>query len=240
AGLIAATLYWLRTRHGTPPGPRSAVTLLCVAGAAAVATPGVLFVTSWLLRPIYVQRYALVSVPLFALAVGALIRLSPWRVVLCAVLVALSLTHLQAAATGPQSKGEDLLSAATYILASDRAGDCIAFAPAWSRSGLDYYLRGPGSPGTPAPVDIALAPGGSARKMDHLWAREDRLETVMFALRQCPRIWVVGYGGRTRWTPVPEVASYALDKVRPDVMVSDQKDFGKFSVEMWIPRLRRA
>lgn len=194
-----------------------------VVAAAALAGPVVLLAVSYLVRPVYVERYVLASVPLLALAVGLLAGRS--RVAAAAVVV-VGLVGVPAAYAGPAAKTEDLAAAAKYVAAAERPGDCIAYTPSWARLGLAFYLRREHAD----PTDVAVSPDPPVG----LFAAERPLPDVTADLARCPRIWVAGYTGpATAWSPVVGVADRALDAVRPGYAVSPPVAFGEFSVAMW-------
>lgn len=220
---------------GVEPGPRSTLSLLVAAAVVAVATPTILIAVSWVAFPVYQPRYALVATPLAAIAVAALMRLSPRHVLFSTLIAVLGLVGLPQVLAGSQDRTENLEAAATYVLSASRPGDCVAYSPAWSRPGLNYHLQRLDPGGARLPADAAVAAGGaSAVAVADLYPREGTLPAVTAALQSCPRIWVAGYGGRTRWIPVPEVGSHALDALRPSRSVSSRLIFGSFQVELWV------
>jgi hypothetical protein len=144
------------------------------------------------------------------------------------IALAVALTGLPAAWTGPASKSEDLRAAAAYLDGAADAGDCIAYAPSWARLGLEYYLRSPG------PRDVALDPGPAGHEPVGLFPAERPEADVVAILRGCPRVWVAGYPGPVgRWRPVPEVTGAALAAVRPGFVASAPMGFGDFTLTLW-------
>jgi len=235
AGLVMTVRRFRATGEGFGPGPRSVLSVLVAATAGAVAAPAVLLVASWLFTPVYVPRYVLVSIPLAALAVAALMRLSRHHVLLSALVAVLGLVGLPQVLSGPQDRGENLAAAAAHVLSASRPGDCIVYTPTWSRPGLDYYLHRLDPAGTRVLTDAAVAAGGaSAVAVADMFPREGSLGTVTETLRSCPRLWVAGYGGPTEWRPTPETGSAALEAIRPDRSVSNRSTFGAFEVELWV------
>lgn len=223
-----------RAINGAAAGPRSARSLLITVAAGAVATPAFLILISWLVFPIYQPRYALVSTALAAVAVVAFLRLSRHHVPLIALVAVLGLVGVPQVLAGPRDRSENLEAAATYVLSASRPGDCVAYSPAWSRPGLDYYLQRLDPGGEHRPLDVAVAAGGaSAVAVAAVYPREGTLPAVTSALRSCPRIWVAGYTHGTRWAPVPEVGSPALEALRPSRSGSGPWTFGSFQVELW-------
>jgi mannosyltransferase len=195
---------------------------------AAVAGPAVLLTVSWLGHPLYVERYVLAAMPMLALALGAAVRLLPATVWVAGIALAVALTGLPAAWTGPASKSEDLRAAAAYLDGAAVAGDCIAYDPSWARLGLEYYLRSPG------PWDVALDPGPEGHDPVGLFPAERPEADVVAILRGCPRVWVAGYPGPVgRWRPRPEVTGAALAAVRPGFVASAPMGFGDFTLTLW-------
>jgi mannosyltransferase len=218
--------------------------------AAALAGPVVLLAVSYLVRPVYVERYVLASMPLLALAVGLLVgrsdrmqdriaragrggragiaRARCAQGVVAVAVVAVGLIGLPAAYAGPAAKSEDLAAAAAYIAAEERTGDCIAYTPSWARLGLAFYLRRDHV----GPADVAVDPTPPVG----LFAAERPLPEVTAALARCPRIWVAGYTGQAaNWDPVAGTAGAALGALRSGFTASQPVSFGEFSVAMWTP-----
>jgi mannosyltransferase len=237
---------------------REGVGVCATALAGAVAGPAVLIGLSLAGHPVYVERYALASVPLLALAAGAATRVllaavrtrppelthgserpgrrarnasaarAVLRAVTMAALVAVGLAGVPAAAAGPADKTEDLRAGAAYLAAGYRPGDCVAYDPGWARVGVAYYLRR-----TPArPSDVAL---DASRPVVGLFPDELPQAGVEARLDACPRVWVVGYPGPVgAWRPVPEVTGAALAARAGRFTTGQRAAFGDLTVTLLV------
>jgi mannosyltransferase len=242
--VIAVALLSLATAVASAAGRRPAVgfrptqvpshvqAVLWAPALGAVSVPAGLLGASFLLQPTYVPRYAVIALPFAALAIGAAIASSRPRHLFGAGLVVAALAALPLSLF-PENRMEDLRAASTWVHETARPGDCIVYSPAWSRPGVDYYLRA--RPG--APVDVALTAGGrDAVTSADLYAAEGSVDEVVPALRACRRIWEAGYEEGDRWAPVPNSGSSAFDVVRASWLPGAERQFGSLVVRLWEKR----
>jgi mannosyltransferase len=177
----------------------SAARRRAVLAAAWLCVPPLALFAASFATPLYVTRYVIGSLP--ALAIVAALGIT-WararllQVAACAVIGALSLAIWKPARV---ASVEDLRAAAGLVARESRPGDGIAYVPAWTRVGVDYYLRREAR----GPTDLALAPGGRAEQVGDLYAKEVDAATVARRLARYRRVWVASYPGST-WHPTPE------------------------------------
>lgn len=197
---IFVVLGLVRLARAWPDQDRRWNTVLVVAWH--FAPPVALFLVSFA-TPLFVSRYVIGSLPALAI-VAALgittIRAPLWSAAACGALLLLSLsvwTPSRAAAV------EDLRAAGQLVARATRPGDGIAYVPAWTRVGVEYYLRGSAAEGARLPVDLAVVPGGSAEAAGDLYAIEAKAATVASRLVRYRRVWVASYPG-SEWHPTPE------------------------------------
>jgi hypothetical protein len=170
---------------------------------------------SWLLVPaaaallesmvgqsVFQARYLLVSLP----AVALLLAWSIWtphvpRVLTLGTLGALlALRTLQLAPAYGVSP-ENWQAATSYVMASARPGDCIAFYPRDNRMPFEYYLRARGR--APRPV-LPTLPWGQVRPYVEDYASLSAARVSRLPAR-CGRMWLVSsHEGRGGGPPVSQ------------------------------------
>ena len=191
-----------------------------------------------LVEPLFLSRYAIGSVPALAILVAlgtarVADRSRAAGVAVVALIVALAaLARVDLA----DERKEDLRAAARDIAAAARPGDGIAYAPAFARVGVSWYLRSVVDRATPR--DFALAPGGSPEQVGDLYARELPPERVAAELRRHQRVWLAGYPGST-WHPTPEpVLAAGLPVLRAEYRLARSHAHRGITVHLYERRVR--
>ncbi len=168
-----------------------------------LATPLALFAFSMLVEPVWQERYVVWSLPplLFAVALG-IDRLPRRGLAMAAAAVVTAAVALNLAEQLPRvSEPENLRAAADVLLRSAHPGDGVAYAPAFARLGVRYYLV-KRAHGRPLPADVDARPGAVLQGGDQFVA-EDTVGRVTARLPMYRRLWIVAYPG-DRWHPTPE------------------------------------
>lgn len=202
-----------------------------------MAPPALLFAVSQA-KPLYDDRYLTAIAPAVAVvgAVGLVALAQRSRPIAFAAAVALVCLSVVVRADLKPLASEDLRGAAAMIADQSQPGDGIAYAPAYARVGLDWYLRRtPVSKGA-VPDDFAIANGGDARQVGDLYSREVAPTFLARRLVRHPRIWLLSYPG-SGWHPTPEpmleAGVRALDEQYSRARAID---FGGARVELYVRR----
>jgi mannosyltransferase len=203
AAMIGLAPGWRRPARTVQPDGDGRWRSILLAGWLALP-PLALFAVS-LAKPLFVPRYLVGSVPaltiLGAAGLVALMRHSRTAGLgVAAILLALSLVaRLDAHGEGT----EDLRAAARLVAREAQPGDGMAFAPAFARPGMRWYLEREAHP--PPPVDLAVGPRGTAEQVGDLYAREISTRALIPRIRRYRRVWLAGYpSGADGWHPTPE------------------------------------
>ena len=172
-------------------------------GTWLLLPPVLVMAISLLLQPLWQPRYVIWSLPPVLLAVALGIdRLGRPRLVAAAgaVLVAFFAVDL-ARDFDRLKKAEDLRAAARFVHRHARAGDAIAYTPAFARLGFDYYYRDE-AVARPARDVAADARFAGPRHGDE-FVTESPPGVVYRRVCAQRRLWIVGYPGAD-WHPTPE------------------------------------
>jgi mannosyltransferase len=227
-GLISA---WIGVRRGDHE-PAYARWRLILLSAWLLLPPLLLFAVSQA-KPLFIDRYLISVVPVAAIlaAVGLVAiarRLRPLAIGAAAVVVCLSVlgrVHLEPV------DDEDLRSAAEQIAREGRGSDGIAYAPAFTRVGLSWYLAR--QPGSDLPKDFAIAPDGKPGQVGDLYAREVTAEELVIRLRTYPRVWAVDYPD-SDWHPTPEpMLDAGIEVLHEEYTRVSAEDFDGVLVELY-------
>lgn len=230
---IFVVLGLVRLARAWPDRDRRWNTVLVVAWL--FGPPVALFLVSFA-TPLFVSRYVIGSLPALAIlaALGiTTIRAPLWSAAAFGALLLLSLsvwTPNRAAAV------EDLRAAGRLVARATRPGDGIAYVPAWTRVGVDYYLRRSAAKAAPLPFDLALAPDGSAEAAGDLYATEAGAATVAGRLVRHRRVWVASYPG-SDWHPTPEpMIEAGTDVLARRFRLVRSRRFGQVQVALFVRR----
>ncbi len=228
--------------------------------AAALAGPVLLLAVSYLVRPIYVERYVLASMPLLALGVGVLAaeqRIERARRGQDGGRERIERAHRDRDGGRERVERARCAWGGVAVVVVGLLGVPAACAGPAAKSedlaAAAAYVAAQERPGdciayTPSwarlglafylrrdhadPADVALDPTPPIG----LFAAERPAAEVGAALARCPRIWVAGYTGQAAsWNPVPGRAGEALAAVRSGFTASPPVTFGEFSIAMWDP-----
>ena len=162
-------------------------------GAALVASwivvPVVLMLlVSTLGHSIFQARYALVALPAVAIfSAWTLTRLAVPRAAAGGVLLAVVVLRVLALAPGYGVSTEQWREAASYVAATTRPGDCIAFYPLDARMPFEYYEGGVRP--MPGPVLPVIAWGAVRPYLEEY--RTLTAQQVRGLARSCSRVWLV-------------------------------------------------
>ena len=151
-------------------------------------------------------RYLIGCVPAYAIvaSVGVVALTRRWTILVPVIVALVAVSAATATSITRDPGNEDYRAAARFIDEAARGGDAIGFSPAWARTGVLVYLRKlRGDASERLPVDVALAPNGSADQVGDIFAREVEPAELVRRLHAYPRLWVVGYRV-SGWHPTPE------------------------------------
>jgi mannosyltransferase len=181
----------------------------------AKSAAGPALVLSWLLVPmaaallestagqsVFQARYLLVSLPAVALLLGWTIagRHTPGLLAFGLLAALLALRVLQLAPAYGVSP-ENWRAATSYVMASARPHDCVAFYPRDNRMPFEYYLRDRGR--APRPVLPTLA-WGLVRPYVEDYTSLSAARVAQLP-RSCDRVWLVSsHEGRVGGPPVSQ------------------------------------
>jgi mannosyltransferase len=226
AGAAAGVVVALRARGRSLDAWRRGFVLLWV------ALPPLALAALSVVKPLFQPDYLIGIVPGLALMVG-MVAAAPHRRRLA--LPAAGLVAVLALATEldrphPTPANEDLRGAAAFVAAHTRRGDGIAYAPAFARPGLVFYLA---RATTPIPADLHQQPGRTPEAVGDLFGDEAPPARVAANLHAADRVWLVGYPGST-WHPTPEpvlaVAPRILDS---EFTRTAHRRFGELDVQLY-------
>ena len=156
--------------------------------------------------PLFRPRYLIGCVPAYAIvaSVGVVALTRRWTILVPVIVALVAVSAATATSITRDPGNEDYRAAARFIDEAARDGDAIGFSPAWARTGVLVYLRKlRGDASERLPVDVALAPNGSADQVGDIFAREVEPAELVRRLHAYPRLWVVGYRV-SGWHPTPE------------------------------------
>lgn len=156
-GLVCATVLWLLGAAGVVLGPQRWAHGLVVAWALL---PPVAALLASLAKPVFVDRYLLVTLPAVTLlGASGIARLPAWppRAAAVAVVVALQLTGVERWLD--HARKEDWRGAARAIADATTRGDAVACVVAPGCGALTYYLEA-GAAGRTRPALVAFTTGG--------------------------------------------------------------------------------
>lgn len=197
AGIVRGTRSRRDAEHRWP---------LELVGLWLVGLPLALLVISVVFQPLWIWPYVTAAVPalLIAVAVGIRSLGRPALIAAATLVVVLALAPSFVSGVRGASKSEDLRAAADEVLAGERPGDAVAYAPGFARIGVAYYLdRDRGA--RPLPADVEEVPGDPNGSQGREFGSEDTEPHVAARLRTHPRVWLVGYSGAAaNWHPTPE------------------------------------
>lgn len=200
-----------------------------------VAVPPLALAATSIVKPLFQPVYLTGIVPGLALMVGMIAAVPNVRRV---ALPAAGLVALLALATEidrphPTPVTEDLRGAATFVATHTQPGDGIAYAPAFARPGLAFYLAGTTTPDGAAPADVDQLPGRTPEAVGDLFGEEAPPARVADNLRAADRVWLVGYP-RSTWHPTPEpVLAVAPPILRSDFTRIAHRRFGELDVQLY-------
>jgi hypothetical protein len=165
----------------------------------------------WLMAqvvPTFIDRYVICSVVgaigLATFAVDVIRREASAALALASVIVLAAVGGQQIAALEAQPfKYENPPPVVAFITGQARAADALGFAGGGLRTVIDAYVR----PGTPFPLDIAVAPGGAATRQHDIYAREVNSATLWQRLAGVQRLWLVTDPSNGRYPPYGPFAS---------------------------------
>ncbi|MFG2890760.1 hypothetical protein [Streptomyces sp. NPDC048248] len=183
--------------------PRAGRLSMAAVGLPLLAVPQFGLVGLSLIQPLFLDRYVLFSMLGLTLLIGAALgavvrstgprfpRASPWLVPAVLVVAVVALLPQSLAKRSPESRVDDVLSAAAEVRQLKRAGDAVLFIPAARR---DTALVSPGDFAGLRDIALAKSPVESGTLKGEE-AGPDRIRTAMLAQQ---RILLV--------TDVPKVA----------------------------------
>ena len=99
----------------------------------------------------------------------------------------------------PESKLEDIRTAAKVVSSKAHPGDAIAFMPSWARLGFPHHLDRERHPSL---ADLDIRRPGKPPADDSVFTEEASAHTVAKRMDERRRIWVVGYPNNN-WDILP-------------------------------------
>jgi asparagine N-glycosylation enzyme membrane subunit Stt3 len=200
AALSVVALLAMRRRESRYVGGRERLALPALV-AAFIIPPPLLWLVSQVV-PSFIDRYVICStVAVIGLAAFGLevVRHRAGGVVAVAVLIVLAGLGGQriAAAERKPFKYEDPPAVVSFIERQTQPGDAVGYAGGGLRTVIDAYLPR----NAVWPTDIAVAPGGEARRQSDLYAREVSSVTLEQRLTGVQRVWLVTDPTNRRYPP---------------------------------------
>lgn len=196
--------------------------------------PTILFVVSQV-EPLFIATYLLCVTPAIAILTGVgFVALADRSraLALAAAAVVLALS-VPARIESEVRYQEDLRAAAAMIVREGRESDGLAFAPAFGRVGIDWYLDRETVPRDDQPADFAVASMGEAERVGDLYAREVSPDLLASRLAKHPRIWLVEYPDAD-WHPTPEpMLDAGLPLLRSSYRLVRSRDTDELRVRLY-------
>lgn len=194
------------------------------------AAPCVVLIAAGVRQHVLGARYLIYVLLTLACASGiALAHTRSRRVRLGTALVLVVLVVGSAATESRvRSRGEDLRSAARYLVAHDAPGDAVLYNPDWARPGMEYWLAHTTGP---KPDDIALAPGVSPRDVGNLFRPERSTAAIEQEVSTRTRVWVVGYPGQA-WRPTANTSGDVASGIEASWTTRSHVAFGQIELRL--------
>jgi mannosyltransferase len=200
AALSVVGLLAIRRRGPRYVGARGRLVLPALL-AAFIIPPPLLWLVSQVV-PSFIDRYVICStVAVIGLAGFGLevVRQRAGGVVALAILIVLAGLGGQRIAADERKpfKYEDPPAVVTFIEHQTQPGDAVGYSGGGLRTVIDAYRP----PGAGLPADIAVAPGGEARRQSDLYAREVSSATLEQRLTGVDRVWLITDPTNRRYPP---------------------------------------
>ena len=201
----------------------------------------VLIVGSFVYKPVFITRYAIMSMPALALlaavfAVGGFqaLRLGRrwrWSIGVIGALVLLVIAAI-GIAYSPKSTHEDLRGAADYIVANEEPGDGLIYNPSWLSVSTGWYLD---RNATNPPVDLAVLGPSTPALENNLWPKDVSAPETLARVESVNRVWLVQLapGQSSNWTPVPNVGGPSADYISSHWKRLQSQQFDDLEVSLW-------
>ncbi len=225
-----------------PISPTDAAVLLLWAIAPSV----ILLFASLVWKPMFLDRYAIMSAPavvlILAIAAGSAARglladrstttLRAVGIAAAAVVLVLALlaSGLSAIVGLKRGWGDDQ-GVAAKIANQAKPGDAIVFAPTWTELGPEWYLDHV----TPSKaVNVTTIPGTTAITSNSLWPPTLTSAQAIAQLHDFDRAWLVSTSGGLNWNPIPDVGTPVATYVKKCWRRESVNHFGQTTVSLWV------
>ena len=170
--------------------------------------PAVLLLLSWLLKPAYLDRYLLFTLPAFILLIAAGVAACKRNVLIWLSLAALmtgQAVAIHEVLGSPMHAKPDWRAAQRALAAQVQEDDLVVFSPWLLQQPFDYYnQRDEGAQGVPAEMMVTVGEPQGAEVVpgDVLVSEIERIEAQ--ALSRGGRLWVVerSSGAASRWLAI--------------------------------------
>lgn len=201
--------------------------------------PMILFAFSQV-QPLFIAAYLLGVAPVLAILAGfGLVALAERSraagVAAAAVVISLCIPAQIESELRPN---EDLRAVAAMIAREGGETDGLAFAPAFGRVGIDWYLDREAVPRDGQPRDFAVASMGEAEQVGDLYALEVSPDELARRLPKYPRVWLVEYPDAD-WHPTPEpMLDAGMPLLRSSYRLVRTRDIDELRVSVFERRRR--
>lgn len=178
--------------------------------ASWLLLPGPVLLLASLVHPLYLGRYVVESAPALSLLLMlALVRLGR-RTLAAGLAGALLLVAVLTSVVSQSTtfRYENLRAAAETVLARSTGADGVVFLPISVRTAVGFYLSRV-DPGSPRPIDLLAAPGGSETAVGNFGGQVLPPGPAVQRLLSRRVIWLVTYAGRSAGQGATAAAVFA-------------------------------
>ena len=167
--------------------------------------PAVLLLLSWLLKPAYLDRYLLFTLPTFTLLIAAGVAACKRNVLIwlsLAALMAGQVVAIHEVLGSPMHAKPDWRAAQSALAAQVQEDDLVVFSPWLLQRPFDYYNQRYGGVPAEMMVTVGEPQGAEVVPEDVLVSEIERIEAQ--ALSRGGRLWVVerSSGAASRWLAI--------------------------------------
>lgn len=220
-----ALVAWAAVAVVARPGPDTRPLLLVAAG------PVVVLALAGVVAHVLGGRYVLHALLVVALVLGVAAASRPVaasRLLLGALLV-LSLDNVvhQARTDFVQ---EDLPSAAAYLVAHDQPSDALLYSPDHARAAFLPEIE-TADPGV-ASQDLSADSTTDRRRLGSFYLPERSTAEIKTALKQHPRVWVIGYKD-DEWRPTPNTGGDIATHDLAGWTLQSTETFGQIRLQLF-------
>jgi hypothetical protein len=220
-----ALVAWAAVAVVARPGPDTRPLLLLAAG------PVVVLALAGVVAHVLGGRYVLHALLVVALVLGVAAASRPVAAsrLLLAALLLLSLDNVvhQARTDFVQ---EDLPSAAAYLVAHDQPSDALLYSPDHARAAFLPEIE-TADPGV-ASQDLSADSTTDRRRLGSFYLPERSAAEIRTALKQHPRVWVIGYKD-DEWRPTPNTGGDIATHDLAGWTLQSTETFGQIRLQLF-------